>query len=62
MIFVKNLKILLSLIFFEKDLDMMSNNVLNRKKGFLGYKNVILTKWDNVLISKRVKPGFWSKI
>ena len=33
MIFVKNLKILLSLIFFEKDLDMMSNNVLNRKKG-----------------------------
>ena len=42
MIFVKNLKILLSLIFFEKDLDMMSNNVLNRKKGFLGYNSVIL--------------------
>ena len=44
MIFVKNLKFLPSLIFFEKDLDMMLNNVLNGKKGFLGYKNVIL-KW-----------------
>ena len=43
MILVKNLKFLLSLIFFENDLDMMSNNVLNTKKGFLDYKNVILT-------------------
>ena len=33
MIFVKNLRIVLSLIFFEKGLDMMSNNVLNTKKG-----------------------------
>ena len=36
-------EILLSLIFFEKDLDMMFNIVLNRKEGFLGYKNAILT-------------------
>ena len=43
MILVKNLKIILSLIFFEKDLDMMFNIVLNRKKGFLGYKNAIST-------------------
>ena len=43
MIFVKNLKVLLPLIFFEKDLDMMFNDVLNGKKGFLDYKNVILT-------------------
>ena len=43
MIFVKKLKIVLSLISFEKGLDMMSNKVLNTKKGFLGYKNVILT-------------------
>ena len=43
MIFNKNLKIPLSLIFFERDLDMMFNNVLNVKKGFLDYKNVILT-------------------
>ena len=43
MIFNRNLKIALSLIFFERDLDMMFNNVLNVKKGFLDYKNVILT-------------------
>ena len=39
MIFHKNLKDLPSLIFFQKDLDMMFNNVLNGKKGFLAYKN-----------------------
>ena len=43
MIFVQNLKLLLSLIFFEKDLEMMFCNVLNRKKRFLHYKNIILT-------------------
>ena len=43
MIFNRNLKIPLSPIFFERDLDMMFNNVLNVKKGFLDYKNVILT-------------------
>ena len=43
MIFNRNLKIPLSLTFFERDLDMMFNNVLNVKKGFLDYKNVILT-------------------
>ena len=32
MIFVNNLKVHLSLIFFEKDLDMMFDNVLNGKK------------------------------
>ena len=43
MIFNKNVKILLSLIFFEKDQDIMFNNALNGKGGFLDYKNVILT-------------------
>ena len=43
MIFDKNLNILLSLIFFEKDLDIMFYNDLNGKKGFLECKNVILT-------------------
>ena len=38
MILVKNLKILLSLIFFEKDLDIMFKYVLNKKK-ILDYKN-----------------------
>ena len=44
MTFVKTFKVLLSVIFFQKDLEMMFYNVLNRKKGFLHYKNVILTK------------------
>ena len=32
MIFVKNLKFLRVLIFFQKDLDMLFNNALNKKK------------------------------
>ena len=32
--FPQNFEILLSLIFFEKDLHMILNNVLNGKKGF----------------------------
>ena len=51
MIFVKNLKFILSLIFFEKDLDMVFNNVLNGKKGFPDYQNVVLTNKDNVHFS-----------
>ena len=35
MIFVKNFTVLLSLNSFEKDLDMMFNNVLNGRKAFL---------------------------
>ena len=38
MIFNRNLKFLLSLFFFEKDLDMMIDDVLNRKKVFLTTK------------------------
>ena len=38
MIFHKNFKVFLHLIFFEKDLDMMFNDVLNGKKDFLDYK------------------------
>ena len=38
MIFVKNWTFLLSLIFFEKDLDIMFKYALN-KKNFLDYKN-----------------------
>ena len=51
MIFDKNLNILHSLIFFEKDLDIMLNNDLNGKKGFLDYQNVVSTNGDNVQFS-----------
>ena len=46
MIFVKNLKVLLSLSFFEKDLDTMFNNALKGKIGFLDKTLVILTQWE----------------
>ena len=51
MIFLKQLKVLLSLLFLEKYLDMMFNNVLNEKKEFLDLKNVILTEWENFYFS-----------
>ena len=38
----QNFEVLLPLIFFEKDLDMVFNDVLNGKKDFLDYKSVIL--------------------
>ena len=49
MIFVKNWTFLLSLISFEKDLDVMFNNVRNekKKKGCVDYKNVILRYCEN---------------
>ena len=49
--FRQKVDILLSLIFFEKDLHMILNNVLNGKKGFLDYKNVILKKCQMVHFS-----------
>ena len=48
MIFIKYLKVLLILNFTEKYLHMMFNNVPNGVKGFLGYKNVSFSYWDNV--------------
>ena len=61
MTFVKTFKVLLSVIFFQKDLEMMFYNVLNRKKGFLHYKNVILTKCENVRFSKGLTHDFREK-
>ena len=57
MIFVKNLQVLLSVIVFEKDLDMMFNNVQNGETRLSRLqKNVILTQWENVHFSKGVNP------
>ena len=42
MIFHKKLKFLLNLIFFEKGLGMMFDDVLDKEKSFLDYKKVIL--------------------
>ena len=55
MIFHKNLKVILHLICFENDLDMMFNDVLNGKKDFLDNKSVIILKsCENVHFSKVV--------
>ena len=56
MIFVKNLKVLLSLSFFEKDLDTMFNNALKGKIGFLDKTHVILTQWEMSIFRKGVNP------
>ena len=44
MIFHKNLKVIVHLICFENDLDMMFNDVLNGKNDFLDNKSVIILK------------------
>ena len=44
MIFHKNLKVIVHLIWFENDLDMMFNDVLNGKKDFLDNKSVTILK------------------
>ena len=60
MILVHNLKLLLSLFFIQKDLDLMLDDVLDRKEGFLDHRNVILTKQKNEHFSSGVKSWFWS--
>ena len=36
--------------------------IVERKNGFLGYKNKNFKKWNNCHFSKGVSPCFWSKI
>ena len=57
MIFVKNLKFLLSLSFFEKDLDTMFNNALKRKIDFLD-KKCTLTQWETSIFRKGLTHDF----
>ena len=62
LISVKNRTFLLSLTFFGIYLHMMFKCILNGKKHFLEYKNVILTYLENVHFSKGSNPWFSSKI
>ena len=62
MIFVKNLKVLLSLSFFEKDLDTMFNNALKVKIGFLDKTHVILTQWEMSIFRKGLTHDFDKKL
>ena len=56
MILVKNSKFLLSLLFFEKGLDMYFYDVVDKKEGFLECKNVVFTELKNLHFSKGVNP------
>ena len=56
MLLVKNSKFLLSLLFFEKGLDMCFYDVVYKWEGFLEYKNVIFTELKNLHFSKGVNP------
>ena len=62
MIFVKNLKVLLGLSFFEKDLDTMFNNALKGKIGFLDKTHVILTQWEMSIFRKGLTHDFGKKL
>ena len=51
MIFVKTLEFLPSLFFFKIGLDILSDDVLERKQGFLDHKNnflILSKKWHFV--------------
>ena len=56
MLLVKNSKFLLSLLFFEKGLDMYFYDVVYKKEGFLECKNVVFTESKNLHFSKGVNP------
>ena len=59
---VKNSKFLLSLLFFEKGLDMYFYDVVYKKEGFLECKNVILTESKNLHFSKGLTHDFGQKL
>ena len=62
MLLVKNSKFLLSLLFFEKGLDMYFYDVVYKKEGFLECKNVILTESKNLHFSKGLTHDFGQKL
>ena len=62
MLLVKNSKFLLSLLFFEKGLDMYFYDVVYKWEGLLEYKNVIFTELKNLHFSKGVTHDFGQKL
>ena len=60
MLWVKNLPF--SILFFgNKRQENVFYDILERKNGFLCYKNKKFKKWKNCHFSKGVSPWFWSK-
>ena len=61
MLLVKNCNFFLYLFFLKIRLEIMFNNVLDRKETFFGNKNFNLSKSQKSHFSKGVNPCFWSK-
>ena len=61
MLLVKNCNFFLYLFSLKIRLEIMFNNVLDRKETFFGNKNFNLSKSQKSHFSKGVNPCFWSK-
>ena len=57
----KNAIFFLNLFLVEIRVEMMFNNVLDRKETFSGHKKFNLSKSEKSHFSKGVNPYFWSK-
>ena len=61
MLLVKNCNCFLYLFSLKIRLEIMFNNVLDRKETFFGHKKFSLSKSQKSHFSKGVNPCFWSK-
>ena len=61
MLLVKNCYFFLYLFSLKVRLEIMFNNVLDRKETFFGHKKFSLSKTQKSHFSKGVNPCFWSK-
>ena len=61
MLLVKKCNFFLYLFFLKIRLEIMFNNVLDRKETFFGHKNFSLSKSQKSHFSKGVIAWFWSK-
>ena len=61
MLLVKKCNFFLYLFFLKIRLQIMFNNVLDRKETFFGHKKFSLVKSQKSPFSKGVNPCFWSK-
>ena len=61
MLLVKKCTLFINLFLVKIRLEIMFNNVLDRKETFFGHKNFNLSKSQKSHFSKGVNPCFWSK-
>ena len=61
MLLVKNCNFFLYLFSLKIRLEIMFNNVLDRKETFFGHKNFTLSKSQKSHFLRGVNPCFWSK-